>query len=527
MKTKRVGLVLYNGSIYTQDRKQPFASALALEGNRIIEVGKDSLAQKYPTSKFKKVNLKQRTVLPAFCDCHTHFLGYVRTLDKLNLERAESFKKALELIRRFVNDKREGEWVLGFNWDANLWEDSRQPDKKVLDQISTVHPMAFSARDGHQLWVNSLALKVAGINQSTVDFPSGEIVRYENSREPSGILKDNARQPVNDIISRDVKPSLVGRAIRNLHRKGITGIHNMENGESLGFFQKLEFSKKLSLRVWQTIAKDDLDEAIKLGLRSGFGSERLRIGGVKIFADGALGSRTALMFEPYENETGNFGLETVGALELTDLVKRASRAKISAVIHAIGDRANFNALQAIKKSDSSDKLRHRIEHAQIVRPEDLDLFGQLRIIASIQPVHCPNDYQMAAKHWGERNVNAYPLKSLLQKKVKVCFGSDFPLYDFDPIMGIYSAVNRKLPKSNHPAWNESQKIYVKDAISAYTKNAAYASGREKDLGMLSVGKLADLVTLSGDPYKSDPEEIERIKATATVFDGELVWGDLY
>src|SRR4030067_960717 len=174
MKTKRVGLVLYNGSIYTQDRKQPLGSALAREGNRRIEVGKDSLAQKYPTSKFKKVNLKQRTVLPAFCDCHTHFLGYVRTLDKLNLERAESFKKALELIRRFVNDKREGEWVLGFNWDANLWEDSRQPDKKVLDQISTVHPMAFSARDGHQLWVNSLALKVAGRNQSTRRFSSGE-----------------------------------------------------------------------------------------------------------------------------------------------------------------------------------------------------------------------------------------------------------------------------------------------------------------------------------------------------------------
>jgi len=301
----------------------------------------------------------------------------------------------------------------------------------------------------------------------------------------------------------------------------------MENGKSLSFFQELESKDKLSLRVWQTIAKDNLEDAIRAGLRTGFGSDKLKIGGVKLFADGALGSRTALMFEPYENEPDNLGLEMLSHKELADLVKKASKAGISAVIHAIGDKANYNALQAIKESNGYKILRHRFEHCQMVRPQDLDLFAELKLIASFQPIHCPNDYEMALKHWGKRNENAYPIGSLWKKRVTICFGSDFPLYDFDPILGIYAAVNRTLPGSGNPAWNSSQKISVAQAILAYTRNAAYAAGTEKELGTLAPGKLADLVILSEDIYRCQPAQIDRVKVAATIFDGQVMGGELY
>lgn len=527
MKSNREGLVLYNGRIYTQEKKFPLVSALAIGGKRIIDLGKDAISKSYPSHRFRKINLKKKTVLPAFSDCHAHFLGYVQDLAKLNLEKAKSLAEALKLIRKFSQKKKPGEWILGYNWDANFWTDSLILDKKMLDQISSVSPMALSARDGHQLWVNSLALKMAGIDQSSGEISGGQIVRYQNSQEPSGVLKDNARKAVEEITPEEVQPDLVKKALKNLHRKGITVIHNMENGKSLSFFQQLESKGKLALRVWQTISKDNLDDAIRAGLRTGFGSDKLRIGGVKIFADGALGSRTALMFEPYENEPDNFGLEIVSYNDLVDLIKRGTEAGITPVIHAIGDKANHNALQAIQVANSYKLLRPRIEHAQIVRPEDLDLFARLNVIASFQPIHCPNDYQMALKHWGKRNLNAYPIGTLLKKNVKVCFGSDFPLYDFDPILGIYCAVNRTLPKSENPAWNPSQKITVQQAVSAYTKDAAYAAGWENSLGTLAVGKLADLIVLSDDIYQRESEEIHNVKVLATIFDGQLVWGELY
>lgn|SRR5574341_46435 len=527
MKLKKEGLILYNGRIYTQEQKAPLASAIVIQGNRIVEIGKDSIAKNHAPALFRKINLKGRTVLPAFCDCHTHFLGYLETLTRLDLESAKTLSQALDLIETFVKNKKTGEWVLGYNWDANLWKDSPRPDKKALDHISTVHPMAFSARDGHQLWVNSLALKMAGMDESSAEISGGQIGRYPDSNEPSGILKDKARKPVEILIPEEIDSTLVKKAIQNLHKKGITAIHNMENGKSLSFFQELESQGRLSLRVWQTISKDNLEEAIRAGLRTGFGSERLRIGGVKLFVDGALGSRTALMFEPYENEPDNFGLETLTVEELKNLVKRSSQAGISAVIHAIGDKANYQALQALKENKKSELLRHRVEHCQIVRQEDLDLFAEHQAIASFQPIHCPNDYEMALKHWGKRNVNAYPIGSLWKRKVKICFGSDFPLYDFDPILGIYAAVNRFLPASENPAWNLSQRISVPQAVAAYTRNAAYASGRVKELGSVATGKLADLVILSEDIYGFRPEQIGQVKVTAAIFDGQLVWGELY
>ena len=223
MKGKKEGWLLYNGKIYTQEQRFPLVSAMVIQGNRIVEIGKESIAKNYAPARFRKINLKGRTVLPAFCDCHTHFWGYVETLARLDLGPARTLSQALDLIEKFVKNKKPGEWVLGYNWDANLWKDSPRPDKKALDHISTAHPMAFSARDGHQLWVNSLALKMAGMDESTGEISGGQIGRYPNSNELSGILKDKARKPVEELIPEEIDSALVKKAIQNLHRKGIIG----------------------------------------------------------------------------------------------------------------------------------------------------------------------------------------------------------------------------------------------------------------------------------------------------------------
>ncbi|MCI0532254.1 MAG: amidohydrolase [candidate division Zixibacteria bacterium] len=508
MKTEKEGLVLFNGRIYTQDQNRPRVSAVAILGNRIVDWGRDNIRSRYPSDRYAAINLKQKTVLPGFCDSHTHFLGYLHTLDRLNLEKSKSLEDALRRISQYVKGKKPDEWILGYNWDANLWKDSPSPDENHLDRISARHPMAFSSKDGHQLWVNSAALKTAGITFKT-----------------DGILKENSRQKIFQAIPLSENDKTAQRAFRNLHRKGITSIHNMENGASLEFFRRLEIDRRLPLRVWQTISKDGLDQAIRDGLKTGHGSDYLKIGGLKLFADGALGSRTALMFQPYETDRKNRGVENLTRPEMQKLVKKASQSGISAVIHAIGDRANFNALMALKNNGSNDRLRHRIEHAQLVRPRDLELFSHQNIIASCQPVHCPGDFKMALEHWGVRHENAYPLKSLLSKKVKLCFGSDFPLYDFDPILGIHSAVNRAFPKSRNSAWNPSQKITVAQAVTAYTANAAFAAGWERDLGTLAPGKLADMVVLSDDIHRLPPEKLDQTKVITTIFDGKVVYGE--
>lgn len=519
------GLIFYNGNIYTLDKKRPYAEAIAIQGNRImaLDEGMKNLNQK----SFKKINLRGKTVLPGFIDSHTHFMAFAKSLNLLDLDECKSLEETIKKLQSFAKKKNEGEWIFARRWNINLWKKQILPDKRILDKISVSNPIVIFSKDGHSLWVNSKVLEIAQIDESTLDPSGGRIERYYNSSEPTGILKEKACDLVFKIIKEPeerVLAQLLKEAFELAHQKGIVGIHDCEDEKALELFESFQKKQELFLRVFMMIPQKNLNDAIQNGFKTGLGNEYLRIGGVKIFADGALGSRTALMFKPYNLEPENLGVEVNAQKDLLESVKKASKNQLSVAIHAIGDKANHQALNAIEEENHNKKLRHRIEHAQVLDPTDIKRFAQLDIIASMQPIHCPSDRDMAEKYWGKRSQRAYAFKTLLDYGTKLAFGSDLPLYDFDPLRGIYSAVTRK--KGNQDSsWNPKQKISVLQAVQAYTKGAAYASYEENFKGSLESGKLADLVVLSRDIFKIAPDEILKTKVLATLWDGKIVYND--
>jgi len=521
------GLIFYNGNIHTLDKKRPYAEAIAIQGNRImaLDEGIKNLNQK----SFKKINLRGKTVLPGFIDSHTHFVAFAKSLNLLDLDKCKSLEETIKQLQPFAKKKNQGEWILARRWNVNLWKKRILPDKKILDKISASNPIVIFSKDGHSLWVNSKVLEKAKIDKSTPDPSGGRIERYPNSGEPTGILREKACDLVFKIIKEpeeQLLSQLLKEAFKLAHQKGIVGIHDCEDEKALELFESFQQKNELSLRVFMMIPQKNLNEAIQNGFKTGLGNEYLKIGGVKIFADGALGSRTALMFKPYNLELGNSGVEVNSQKELLETVKRATKNGLSVAIHAIGDKANHQALNAVEKGNQNENLRHRIEHAQVLDPADIRRFAQLEIIASMQPIHCPSDRDMAKKYWGKRSQLAYAFKTLLNKGTRLAFGSDLPLYDFDPLKGIYSAVTRKR-ENQDSSWNPKEKISVVQAVQAYTKGAAYAGYEENLKGSLETGKLADMVVLSKDIFKVAPNEILKTKVLATLWDGKIVYNDRF
>ncbi len=519
------GLIFYNGNIYTLDKKRPYAEAIAIQGNKImaLDEGIKNLNQK----SFKKISLRGKTVLPGFIDCHTHFVTFAKNLSSLDLDDCPSLEEMIKKLQVFAKKKNKEEWILAKRWNINLWEKPVLPDKKILDKIPTLNPIVVFSKDGHSLWVNSKALELAQIDSYGLDPPGGKIERYFKSKEPTGILRERACELVFKTIKEPeekVSSKFLKEAFKLAHQNGIVGIHDCEDEKALENFESLQQNQKLSLRVFIMIPQKNLDDSIKAGLKTGLGNEYLRIGGLKIFADGALGSRTALMFKAYDGEPKNLGVEINNQKELTETVRKASKSGLSVAIHAIGDRANHQALNAIEKGSHNKNLRHRIEHAQLLEPKDIKRFVQLGVIASMQPIHCPSDTDMAEKYWGKRSQMAYIFKTLLNGGTRLAFGSDLPLYDFDPLKGIYAAVTRK-NEENGNSWNPKEKISVAQAVYAYTKGAAYASYEEDIKGSLDTGKLADLVVLSKDIFKIAPDDLLKTKVLATVWDGKIVYSD--
>ncbi len=518
-------LIFYNGNIYTLDKKRPYAEAIAIQGNRIMALGEGT--KNLNQNSFQKINLRGKTVLPGFIDSHTHFVSFAKSLNLLDLDECKSLEETLKKLQVFAKKRNKEEWILARRWNINLWKKLVLPDKKILDKISASNPIVVFSKDGHSLWVNSKVLEIAKIDESTADPSGGRIERYSNSHEPSGILKERACDFVYKIIKEpeeQILSQLLKEAFSCAHQKGIVGIHDCEDEKALELFESFQKKQELSLRVFMMIPQKNLNEAIQNGFRTGLGNEYLKIGGVKIFADGALGSRTALMFKPYSLEPKNFGVEVNSQKDLLESVKKASKAGLSVAIHAIGDKANHQALNAIEKGNHNKNLRHRIEHAQVLDPADIKRFARLDIIASMQPIHAPSDRDMAEKYWGKRSQLAYAFKTLLNKGTKLAFGSDLPLYDFDPLKGIYAAVTRKGENGGN-SWNSKEKISVVQAVQAYTKGAAYASYEENLKGSLETGKLADMVVLSKDIFKIAPEEILKTKVLATIWDGKVVYND--
>jgi hypothetical protein len=523
-------LVLHNANVYTMDEAVPRGRAVAVLRDRIIAVGEDRAMLDLLAPGGRAVDLAGQTVVPGFVDAHLHLLSVGLALKRIDLSGATTLAEALARVAERAACVPAGNWLVGQGWDHALW--GGLPTRSDLDRVAPRHPVCLHHKCGHASWVNSDALEQAGITSATPDPPGGAIERDPATGEPTGILKEDAAAPVRRLLSEPTAAEAdeaVRAAVRRAHRAGLVGVHSMESKAGFHALQRLRAAGDLRLRVLTTVPERALDGAEAAGIASGFGNEWLRLGGVKIFADGALGSHTAYLLDPYEYEPGYVGISTATPEHLCEVVGRAAQAGLAAFIHAIGDRANREALDAIESSRRAgfgSTLRHRIEHAQLLHPADVPRFAELGVAASMQPIHATQDFRLVDEHWGARGAAAYAFRSLLDSGVVVAFGSDCPVEDLSPLVGIHAAVTRRRADGSPgpEGWYPEQRLTVAEAMRAYTMGAAWASGEEAERGSLSPGKLADLVVLSQDLFAIDPMAILETAVHATVVGGVCVHG---
>ncbi|MGH2453808.1 MAG: amidohydrolase [bacterium] len=510
---------------------------LAASGGRIVALGgTDELAAAF--RGYERVDLGGATALPGFVDSHIHLAPYGIALRRLNVAAVRSLPEAVEAVAAAVARERPGAWILGRGWDKNVWPEDRFPSAADLDAVSPHHPVALSSKDGHLLWVNTAALRLAGVTGQTPDPPGGEIAR-DRRGEPVGIFKEeSAKALVGKVIPSGDTPAIergIHDAAAMLHRVGITGVHSFvgteayEGGKVLSVLQQLAARGALRLRVWATLPLGELEAAAAGGRRSGVGDEWLRVGPVKVFADGTLGSQTASMLEPFDGQPHNSGIAIHSREELIAIVRRAVAAGFWCAIHAIGDRANRWVLDAYEASEEASRrlgARHRIEHVQVLHPDDLPRLARMGVTASMQPIHATSDRDIADRYWGTRSRTAYAWRSLLRAGTALAFGSDAPVETPDPWQGIYAAVTRRRPGDSRPAWYPDETLSVEEAVRAYTVGAARASGEEGIHGSLAPGRLADFIALDRDVMTEaprDPEVLLQVRVLATVIAGVPVY----
>ncbi|MGE5587833.1 MAG: amidohydrolase [Clostridia bacterium] len=576
----------HDARIYTMDPRCPRASAMAVAGGRIMAVGTREEAEAALCGRYQSVDLRGLAVVPGFVDCHIHFVWYALGARRLNLDGVTSIGDIVRIVAERAAHSRPGEWILGHGWNRSIWRDAGVPTREQLDAASPAHPVALTSKDGHSMWVNSAALAAARVSGSTADPEGGRIERDARTGEPTGLLRENAQALVDRVIpapSPSTCEEAVAAAIPRMHELGVVGIHDCEDDLAFRTFQTMAARRGLGLRVYMMIPRSNLDHAIELGLQTGFGDAYLRIGPLKVFADGALGSQSAALLEPYLTNPDSTGILTASPDELVDVISRASGAGIAVAVHAIGDRANRMVLDAFesvaqRSSDGtashpvpesgswdtidaamgaasqthawtpapqaaaastgvagaanpapagtlhSERLRHRIEHAQLIHPNDMRRFAALAIIASVQPVHATSDRYMADLHWGKRASLAYAYRSLAAAGARLAFGSDAPVEAPNPIEGIFAAVTRKrADEVLLPGWRTEECLTVEEAVRGYTLGAAYASGEEVLKGSIAPGKLADFVVLSQDVFAVRPDDIIHTQVLATILGGDVVF----
>jgi predicted amidohydrolase YtcJ len=525
-------LVIHNANIHTLNPKQPFASAVAIDYGRVLAVGSDEeVLTRFPQAE--KFDAASHTIIPGLTDAHIHLEDYAFSMQKIDCE-TPTRQECLQRVAERVFSTHPGEWIFGHGWNQNNWEDG-YGSASLLDEIAPQNPVYLTHKSLHSAWVNSYALHLAGIKSQTPDPPGGRIGRLP-SGEPDGILYESARIMVEQAIPEPGLEQVVqacGTAIPGLWRIGLTGAHDFSSAKCFSALQILHERHDLNFRVVKGIPFENLAQAIAVGLRTGFGDEMLRVGALKLFSDGALGPRTAAMFQPYEGDPGNRGLLMMDREELFEQGQVAIRNGISLAIHAIGDRANHEVLEAYSRlrefeqtipEISKTALRHRIEHVQVIKPEDIARFARLGIIASMQPIHATSDMSMADRYWGSRTSYAYAWRTQLSEGSRLAFGSDAPVESPNPFWGIHAAVTRKR-RDGTPVdgWHPEQCLSVEEAIRGFTTGAAYAAGMDEKLGILAEGYLADLLILNADPYTCQPDELMEIQPFATMVAGEWVY----
>lgn len=520
--------LLYNARIRTLDSHRPLASAIAIDHGEVVAVGGDELVR--DVERAEKQDMCARAILPGLTDAHLHLKTYASSLQTIDCETA-TLAECLRRVGKKAAQIPAGQWILGHGWNQNAW--GRWPSAADLDQVAPNHPIYLTAKSLHASWANSAAMTRAGISAGTPDPKDGQIQRNAQG-SPTGILLETASELISRLIPEpDVRTLADGidAAQRVLWEFGLTGVHDFDRRDCFMALQQLHSEGRLKLRVTKNIPVEFLDQAFDLGLRTGFGDDWLRIGSVKAFMDGALGPRTAAMFQPYDGEPENKGMLNHDAEQLFEMGRRAADVGLGMTVHAIGDRANhevldaYEHLRAYERERGLPRLRHRIEHVQLLHPDDAARLAQLDIVASMQPIHSTSDMLMADAYWGDRTSLAYAWKTQLDAGACLAFGSDAPVESPNPFLGIHAAVTRRRADGTpgREGWHPEQRLSVQQAIKGFTSGAAHAAYAEKRQGRLAEGYLADLIVLDEDPFSVDPDRLKVLRSSATMIGGEWVY----
>jgi predicted amidohydrolase YtcJ len=529
-------IILYNGILATPSTAHPQPQSIAVGNGKILAVGRDEDMLNLAGADTEKIDLAGRLVVPGFIDSHIHFYEWALKRQGLKLDDLTGLEELLARVREAAGSQPAGQWIMGQGWNETDWTEQRMPTRKTLDRAAPAHPVLLWRCDLHLAAANSSALSLAGITADTPDPPQGRIER-DATGEPTGILRELAINLVRQAVAppdADHVMEAFENAAGALHRRGVTGIHDVrlmadkDGASAFQTFQRLDHDGRLDLRCWVTLPGYDLDKIIGLGLRTGFGNDRLRVGHLKFFSDGGMGARTAWLIDPFLD--AERGMPLVDMDVLAQDIDKADKAGLSVMVHAVGDRANRELINIFETLESrralsgrpSPAIAHRIEHVQMIRPEDADRLRSLNLALCVTPANLVLDMNLIDLALGEMGKSTYAFRQLMDTGAPVMFSSDCPVCDPDPLLGIHAAVTR-LRADATPAggWYPDSRVTVAEALNAYTLTPA-AVHNAGDLGTIAPGKWADLVVLSKNILEIPPARLPDVRVDITLFDGRVV-----
>ena len=531
-QTFSADLVVTNANIRTMDSKRTIARSLAVHNGKIVAIGSDADTKPLVGAKTRIIDAGGKTIIPGFNDAHVHFMETGYQLASVDLRDAKTPEEFVARIKAFAAKLPKGRWIMGGQWDHENWTPNNLPTAALIDAATPDNPVFINRLDGHMALANSLAMKLAGITKDVKDVAGGEIVR-DAGGNPTGIFKDAAASYIEKAIpaaSFEQKLEAAQAATDHAASLGVTSVQDMSpNGTEIGVYQELLKRGTLKTRVYNCSPLGDFKRWSNTGARWAFGDPMLRIGCLKGYADGSLGSTTAWFFDPYLDAPNSRGLAMPDVTTtMRQDIENADKAGLQVRIHAIGDRANATILdhyQAVEKANGLSNRRFTIEHAQHMRLDDLKRFASQKVVASMQPFHAIDDGRWAWKRLDPpRLKGTYAFRTILDSGGVLAFGSDSPVAPLDPIFGVYAAVTRRtLDDKNPNGWIPEQKISVDETVRAFTWGSAYAEFQEGRKGTLEIGMLADFVVLSEDIFTIDPTKINGVRVLSTVVDGKVVF----
>ena len=527
-------LIIRNAKIWTVDGSRPEAEAVVILGDRIVAVGANVEIDAWRGPATHVLDAGGKPLLPGFNDAHVHFEGGGEQLDSVQLNDATSAQEFARRIAERAAKTARGESIQGGDWDETKWSPPQLPTKELIDPVTGQTPVAVGRYDGHMILANTVALKLAGITAQTPD-PAGGVIVRDAQGNPTGALKDAAADLVYKVIPAPThaqRRHSIERALEHAASLGVTSVQHMDpDYADIAIYSELLGEGKLTTRIYAAPLIPQVDDQAKIGIRHAFGGPYLRIGAVKSFADGSLGSGTAYFFEPFNDQPANRGLLAEGMHPISlmrDRMMKADAAGLQLCTHAIGDAgisAILDIYSEIEQAHGPADRRWRIEHAQHMAAKDFDRFAQLHVIASVQPYQAIDDGRWAERRIGhDRASRTYAFRTFLDHGVRLALGTDWDVAPLNPMLTLYAAVTRAtLDGKNPQGWFPEQKLTIREAIEAYTMGSAYAEFQENEKGSITPGKLADMVLLSDDVLNIDPMKIRDVKVLKTWVGGKLTY----